>query len=142
MHRFALILFVCSLTGCSQTHAASEADDIKAWQGTWKLVSCTAGGESQMADMQWIVQGDHYKVRLDKKTGADPYSITLNPGQKQIDVFHHDTPAGTYGGKLKGIYEIQGNSLKVCYDLKGQQYPTSFDAGQDSGRVVYQFQRQ
>jgi len=69
------------------------------------------------------------------------YEITLDPKQKRIDVFHHETPKGTWGGSLKGIYEIQGNTLKVCYDLKGRRYPKSFEAGRGSGQVVYTFQR-
>ena len=142
MHRLGFILFACLLAGCSVNHAAAtEADDARAWQGTWKLVACTANGESEMADLQWIVSGDHYNIRLKGHTGEDPYTIKLDPKQKQIDVFHHETPKGTWGGSLKGIYEIKGNSLKVCYDLKGQRYPKSFEAGRGSGQVVYQFQR-
>src|SRR4029077_474556 len=95
----------------------------------------------QSRDVQWIVKGDSYKIRLDGKTGNDPYTITLDPKQRRIDVFHHETPKGTWGGSLKGIYEIQGNTLKVCYDLKGQRYPKSFEAGRGSGQVLYTFQR-
>jgi uncharacterized protein (TIGR03067 family) len=142
MRRLGFILFACLLAGCGGNQAANEADDTRAWQGTWKLVSCTANGESQMADMQWIVNGDRYTIRLDQKSGGDPYPFKLDAKQKHIDVNHHDTPKGTYGGQLKGIYEVQGNSLKVCYDLKGQRYPKSFDAGRGSGQVLYQFQRQ
>ena len=103
MRRLGFIHFACLLAVCGVNHAAAtEADDTRAWQGTWKLVSCMANGESQTADMKWIVNGD----------------------------------------RLKGIYEIQGNSLKVCYDLKGQRYPKSFDAGRGSAQVLYQFQRE
>ena len=101
-----------------------------------------ANGESQSGDVQWIVSSDHYNIRLDGNTGTDPYPFQLDPSHKRIDVHHHDTPKGTWGGHLKGIYEIKGDSLKVCYDLKGQQYPQSFDAGQGSGQVLYQFQRE
>ena len=95
-----------------------------------------------MADMQWVVKGDQYTIRLNRKPGVDPYPFKLDARMKHIDVHHHDTPKGTYGGHLKGIYEIQANSLKVCYDLKGHQYPQSFDAARGSAQVVYQFQRQ
>jgi uncharacterized protein (TIGR03067 family) len=142
MRRLGFILFACLLAGCGANQPATDGDDTRAWQGTWKLASCVANGESQMADMQWIVNGDHYTIRLDGKSGGDPYPFKLDAKQKHIDVNHHDTPKGTYGGQLKGIYEIQGNSLKVCYDLKGQQYPRSFDAGRGSGRVLYQFRRE
>ena len=141
MCRLGLILFACLLAGCGASHTLTEADAVQAWQGTWKLVSCVSNGESQIADVQWIVSGDSYTIRLSRQSGTDPYPFKLDPKLKHIDVHHHDTPKGTYGGHLKGIYEVQGDSLKVCYDLKGQQYPKSFDAGRGSAQVVYQFQR-
>jgi hypothetical protein len=59
-----LMLLGCLLAGCKAISAADSADDIKKWQGTWKLVACTYNGEPQMADMEWIVDGDHYNIRL------------------------------------------------------------------------------
>ena len=130
------------LAGCRGLSAADSGDDLKKWQGTWKMVSCTYDGGPQKADMEWVVDGDHYNIRMDGKLGEDPYMITLDAGRKRIDVFHHDTPPGTYGGKLKGIYEISGDELTVCYDLTEQVYPTSFDAPRGSRRVVYKFRRE
>ncbi|HVP45840.1 MAG TPA: TIGR03067 domain-containing protein [Bryobacteraceae bacterium] len=136
-----LVVWSASLVGCGATHAAGASDDAKLWQGTWKLVSCTWNGEPQMADMQWIVEGDRYTIRLNGQSHTDPYPFILDPSQKHIDVNHHETPQGTYGGKLKGIYEITGDSLRVCYDLTGRQYPRSFDGGPGTRQVLYQFQR-
>jgi uncharacterized protein (TIGR03067 family) len=144
MRRWGLILFACLLAGCGTNPAAPaarEADDTRAWQGIWKLVSCVENGQSVSGNVEWVVKGDRYTITVDGKPHTDPYKFKLDPKQKRIDVFHHDTPKGTYGGQLKGIYDIQGDSLKVCYDLKGQRFPKSFDAGRGSGQVVYQFRR-
>jgi len=142
MRRLELAMLSCLLSGCLAAPAADKSDDTAKWQGTWKLASCSWNGEPQMGDVQWIVDGDHYNIRLDGQLRADPCTLKLDASQNQIDVFHHDTPSGTFGGKLKGIYEIKGDSFKVCYDLTGQQYPESFDAGPGSRRVLYQFQRE
>ena len=142
MCRYGFALACCLMAGCVGASAEPPVDDAALWQGTWNMVSCTWNGEPQDGDCQWIVSGDSYHIRLDGKTGADPYAFQLDAGKKRIDVFHHDTPPGTYGGKLKGIYEIDQGTLRVCYDLTGQQYPASFDAGAGSRQVVYKFQRQ
>jgi uncharacterized protein (TIGR03067 family) len=92
--------------------------------------------------MQWVVEGDHYTIRLEGQSHVDLYPFKLDASQKHIDVNHHDTPKGTYGGKLKGIYEITADSLRVCYDLTGSRYPKSFDARPGSRQVLYQFQRE
>jgi len=50
--------------------------------------------------------GDHYTIRLNGQSHRDPYMFKLDAGRKQIDVTHHDTPPGTYGGKLKGFTKL------------------------------------
>jgi uncharacterized protein (TIGR03067 family) len=140
--KFSLLLLCCLLVGCKTSSTADSADDAKLWQGTWKLVSSTYDGEPQMADMEWIVEGDHYTIRLNQQSHEDPYVFKLNASGKQIDVAHHDTPPGTYGGSLKGIYKIGADSLTVCYDLTGQRYPETFDAERGSRQMLYQFRRE
>jgi uncharacterized protein (TIGR03067 family) len=138
----SLALLVCLLAGCRALSTGNSAEDTKKIQGTWKLVGSTYDGGPQMADMEWIVDGDHYTIRLDGQQHRDPYFFKLDASRRQIDVFHHETPPGTYGGKLKGIYEISGDSLKVCFDLTAQQYPKPFDASRASRRLIYEFRRE
>lgn len=118
-----LLLLSCLLAGCRAISAADSAADTKQWQGTWKLVGYTYDGESQAADMACIVDGDHYDIRLNGHLHEDPNWFKLDASRKRIDVFHHETPPGTFGGKLKGIYEISENSLIVCYDLTAPRIP-------------------
>lgn len=130
------VLAVCLwLTACKT--GGDAAADLNAWQGTWTLVSVTNEGQSQTHDLQWVVEGNQYRIRMDGQLHSDPYTITLDPSHDRVDVFHHDTPAGTYGGKLKGIYKISGDTLTVSYDLTGSSYPDSFDAPAGSRRAVY-----
>jgi uncharacterized protein (TIGR03067 family) len=135
------LLLSCLLAGCGAGIAADPAEDAKLWQGTWTLVAATENGQRQTADLQWVVSGDHYNIRLNGVFNRDPYKITLDATHKQVDVFHHDTPQGTFGGSLKGIYEVQAGSLKVCFDPTARSYPSSFDAGPGSRRVTYEFRR-
>jgi uncharacterized protein (TIGR03067 family) len=121
-----LVLLGCLLAGCKAVSTSDSGDDTKKWQGTWKLVGSTYDGEPQMADMEWMVDGDHYTIRRNGQSHEGPNVFKLDARLKQIDVTHHETPAGTYGGKVKGIYEISGDSLTVCYDLTGQTIPEIF----------------
>jgi hypothetical protein len=77
-----LLVLVCLLAGCK---AFSTADDTKKFQGTWKLVGATYDGGPQMADMEWIVDGDRYTIRLDGQQHRDPYMFKLDASRKQID---------------------------------------------------------
>jgi len=137
-----LVLVSLLFVACNAPREADSSDDLRAWQGTWKLVSSTYDGEPQMADMLWVVDGDQYRTRYNQHLDEVPITFKLDASRKHIDATHHETPKGTYGGKLKGIYKISGNSLTVCYDLTGNQYPKSFDAKRGSHQVLYEFQRQ
>jgi len=106
------------------------------------MIATTYDGAPQAADMAWVVKGDRYFIRMNGQVNADPYMFTLDPGRKQISVFHHETPPETYGGSLKGIYRIDAGTLTVCYELTGQRYPASFDASQGSRQVIYEFRRE
>jgi hypothetical protein len=58
---------------------------------------------------------------------------------------HHDNPLesrGYFGGTLKGIYEISPDSLTICFDMTGRDYPPGFDAPRGSRRIIYKFARQ
>ena len=141
--RFVLLLLLgCILAACRVAVIAGSSDDTEKWQGIWRMVTTTYDGEPQTADMEWIVDGDHYTIRLNGQSHVDPYTIKLDSSQKHIDVFHHETPPGTYGGSLKGIYDISGDSLTVCFDLTGQRYPESFNANRGSRQVLYKFRRE
>ena len=95
-----------------------------------------------MVDMEWIVDGDHYNIRMNGRLHKDIHFFKLDAGHKHVDVFHHETPPGAYGGKLKSIYQVSRDSLKVCFYLVGQQYPKSFDSSRGSRHVIYEFQRE
>lgn len=142
MRILAILLLSCMVVACETRRVADSSEDLKAWQGTWRMVAAIYDGEPQAGDLVWIVQGDEYRTRSQQHVDEGPVKITLDASQKHIDAFHHETPKGTSGGKLKGIYEVNRDSLTVCYDLTDSYYPTSFEAKRGSRRILYQFRRQ
>ena len=82
--RFArLLLLSFLLLACNSPRAADSPDDLRAWQGTWNLISSTFDGEPQMADMQWVVEGDHYRVRYNQRLEEVPIKFTLDARESQ-----------------------------------------------------------
>jgi uncharacterized protein (TIGR03067 family) len=137
----SLALIALLLAGCKTVSSESPSEDFKKWQGAWRLVRCSYDGKPQTADMEWIVTGSQYTIRLNGRLQEDPNTFKLGPIRKHIDVIHHETPPGTYGGRAKGIYEVSSNALTVCYDLTGEGYPKSFETSPGSRLVVYEFRR-
>jgi uncharacterized protein (TIGR03067 family) len=138
--RFARLAVFCILLSASAPPlAANSSNDQSSWQGVWKLVSTTINGEQPSADVQWIVNGDHYTIVVNQVRQGDPYHFTLDPANGRIII--KQASKGPHSRSLKGIYKISADTLTVCYDLTGSDYPTSFDAGPGSRRLLYEFRR-
>jgi uncharacterized protein (TIGR03067 family) len=130
------------LAACGVGHVADSAADLKAMQGTWTLTGSTFNGNSVMADLQWIVDGDHYRIRYNRQMDPFPLKITLDAATRHLDAAHDLAPGANPRSEFKGLYEVSGDTLRVCLDLRGQRYPESFDAPAGSKLVVYRFKRQ
>ena len=78
------------------------------------------------------------KYTLTPKTGdAIEGSLTLDATKqpKTIDL-------DVNGRVLKGIYELDGDSLKMCYNLNDEARPTEFVSKPDSGLIVVVHRRE
>lgn len=105
--------------------------DLKKIQGTWKFVAHELGGQpapaEQIAKMEITFTGDKFKVLADGKMvqeGTQKLDGNKKPGQIESKV----TGGEQKGSTLLGIYELDGDTIKVCFDLTGKARPTSFKA--------------
>jgi RNA polymerase sigma factor (sigma-70 family) len=113
----------------------SKEGDKEKLQGTWYAVSVESHG--QKAPMGRILaKGVHLVIDGDKWTlkevRGDPdkaHTARLDPTKrpKQIDITYD---AGENKGRTSlGIYERDGNTLRVCLGEPGDPRPTKFDGG-------------
>ncbi len=56
-----------------------------------------------------------------------------------MDVVPSDGPA--QGQTIEEIYELNGDKLKICLALPGNQRPTEFKAPEGSGRWLFTYKR-
>jgi uncharacterized protein (TIGR03067 family) len=98
----------------------------KALEGTWKLMSAEVAGTKldglqpgtvvlTIADAKYTVQAGH---------SVDKGTIKTAAKTKAIDFVGTDGP--NKGKTLLAIYEIDRDTLRVCYDLAGRNRPTEF----------------
>ena len=116
-------------------------DDLDLFWGTWQIVDAEYDGRNipeEAKHYSWEFQGDKYTINHNGNF-AELWTVRLNSGKKPKTI---DGTHKILGRKLMGIYEINGDTLKICYDLTGNGRPDSFKAAQGSRRVCYIFQRQ
>jgi len=138
-----LVLALAAVAEGAKEDAAAE--DLKRMQGNWVVVSMEVDGlkvpdDDAMALFR-SVKGDRYTVsRYRKVVGKGTIKLDATKKPRAIDAL----PAGATGEakSLLGIYEFDGNKLKLCFARPGMPRPTEFSAKEDSGHTLTVWQRE
>ena len=125
------------------SHAAS-ADDLKAMAGKWKIEKAEAGGkEVESDDLKTVlltIIGERYEVLVKDKQDAGTLKIDETQMPKAID--STDTEGDDVGKVIKAIYEISGDTMRVCYALDGGERPTEFATKPDTALLLITYKRE
>jgi uncharacterized protein (TIGR03067 family) len=102
--------------------AGEPAGDHKDIQGSWRVLILMDSGETVpiAPKSRLIIARD--KLKLDDKNYPIEVTYTLDPAKtpRVIDL-------GSRTAKYPGIYELQGNSLRICYNERPNgERPTLF----------------
>lgn len=134
-------------TDISATQPSRElAGDMKACQGTWKQTAATASGElvdKAMLNTHLRLTGDKYEI-LDPandnaviETGTFKLDDTTSPKQ----LTWTPTNGENKGKSTRAIYELDGDTMKYCYNQPGSPRPTEMTSTAENGNVVLTQQR-
>jgi uncharacterized protein (TIGR03067 family) len=144
--RISYVALFCALgfaaSGGSGTWADDKADlekEVRKFQGTWTFESSETGGKKIPADelkgFILIFEGDKHTVKKgDEVIQVGTQKINPSKSPKTIDVTMTEGPSK--GKVMLGIYEIDGDTLKVCFDSQGKKRPTEFKSSPDSEYFV------
>jgi uncharacterized protein (TIGR03067 family) len=116
---------------------ADDKKDEDAIQGYWVAAEAELGGNKLPDDQRKSIKLDlkdgKYQLGVDKGT----YKLDAAAKPKTIDVVGTDGP--NKGKTIPAIYELDGDTLKICYELGGKGRPTEFKtaAGTKQFLVVY-----
>jgi uncharacterized protein (TIGR03067 family) len=144
--RIALGVLLCTLgltaTGGSGARADDKADvekELEKFRGAWTFESVEAGGkEVSAAEFKGVTvtfAGDKYTVKKGDEV-IQAATLKLDPAKspKAFDVTVAEGP--NKGAVMPGIYEISGDTLKVCFDPEGKERPTQFKGASGSQTLV------
>jgi uncharacterized protein (TIGR03067 family) len=116
---------------------AAVKEELKKFEGTWVLVSGAEDG-NEIADPEkaakLVFKGDKVAVYSgDKKLAEGTLSLDPSAKPKAMDMAFSTEK----GGKTVAIYELDGDTLKVCSNLKGEGRPGEFAKKGGYGLYVY-----
>jgi len=122
------------------TLAGDRPVDAKAIQGTWLMVKAELNGQAMKDDSlkKITLKLDGGKCEVTAES-VDKGTYTLDPAAKPKILDIIDTEGPNVGRKIPAIYELQGDTLRVCYGLGGTR-PTEFKSlgGTQTFLVTYQ----
>jgi len=135
----ALVLTASAGTGARADDKADVEKELKKFQGTWTFESVEAGGKevpaAELKGMTVTFEGDKYTVKKgDEVIQAATQKLDPSKSPKALDVTVAEGP--NKGAVLLGIYEISGDTLKVCFDPEGKKRPTQFKSASGSETLV------
>ena len=126
--------------------AADSPADAKAVQGSWKPVSAELAGQPMpdavVKSISLKLDGGQYEVFVGDKPDRGTY--TLDSAAKPMGMTVTGTAGPNQGKTFPAIYELKGDTLRICYDLSGANRPTEFKtlAGTKLYLVTYQRKRE
>ena len=128
-----VVLFTMLLS-CSLLVIGGRVKDDDSIQGVWLPAAAELAGkpfpDEVRKTIKLEIKDGKYTVTVGK--ALDQGTIKLNPTAKpkELDITGTDGP--NKGRTILGIYEREGDTLRICYDLSGKGRPTEFKSAEGS----------
>ncbi len=119
--------------------------DLQKLQGTWLLVAMEKDGEDVPAedfkDWKSVYEEDRLTL-LDGDKVRRRGIVTLEPSRKikAINTWDQDGPYADQ--TVPGIYELDGDTLKLCFAHPGEERPKEFTTKSGTGFLFCVYKRQ
>jgi len=138
---FAMLLTVAAfVAGCSQ----SRAGDSTALNGTWIPIDGELAGlpfpETVLRTLTLTVKDGKYTVDAAGKLDKGTVRNYPNDSPRGMDITGVEGPNA--GKTFPAIYDLSGDTLRVCYDLGGVARPTAFRTAPGTQQFLVTYVRQ
>jgi uncharacterized protein (TIGR03067 family) len=112
--------------------ASARGDDAKSGSkpldGTWRPQSAELAGKPYpdqiLKAIKLVLNKDKYLVEIGDQTDEGTCSVDSTQSPNTLDI--KGTKGPNEGKTFLCIYELKGDTLRVCYDLSGKARPTEF----------------
>ena len=138
------MLIVTLLTaGVARADDTKNADVSKKLIGTWQLTKGVVGGNSlpEAAVKGIRLELTDGKYTLTGAESPDEGTWKLHPGKKPLGLDVKGTDGPNKGKTFLAICQLNGDKMKVCYDLSGKERPTKFESKKNTLLFLAEYKR-
>jgi uncharacterized protein (TIGR03067 family) len=134
---FALVVFFSSPVW------GDDAKDARALEGTWLASKAEFGGkkfpDEVRKSIKLVIKDGKYTVTVGKKPDRGTAKLDPSAKPKAMDITGTDGP--NKGKTFLAIYELKGDTLRVCYDLSGKGRPKEFKTAEGTQEFLVTYKR-
>lgn len=139
-HLLLVLAVVCS---CSLVIAD---EDGPTHDGVWKPIAAVLGGvalpPSTLEAITLKIDGENYEVTFKGEAEADKGTCTLDTSTSPKRMTIKGTAGPNRDKTILAIYEMKdAESLRVCYDLSGKEFPKEFKAPKGTTHYLAGYRR-
>lgn len=151
MRMYAAMALAVGLALSTTASRVIGADDLDKLHGSWKMVSAERHGKplpKEEFDNNVVVkhtkdtgQGHKFVVMRGDVVVAEGTMKHVKSGKPN----HYDATFSkgvAKGETVHGIYELDGDTLKVCWSAPGKDRPSEFASAENDGRTVRSYKRE
>ncbi len=144
---FGWLIVIIMFAGCAKTFKGStqdafipstlSIDDATAVQGSWQPAQAELAGkpmpDAVLKTISLQLENGKYEVLVGGQPDRGTYMLDSATKPKSMTITGTDGP--NIGKTFPAIYELKGDTLRVCYDLSGAKHPTEFKSV--AGTMLY-----
>lgn len=137
-------LLLAALAMSVSVSAPAQTNDAKDIQGTWLPTKAEIGGKPMGNDFitTTTLKLDNGKYLVTVAGHPDNGAYTIDPTLKPRTIDITGTEGPNAGKKIPAIYELHGNTLRICYGLGGIARPTEFKSPTNTSCFLVTYKRQ
>jgi uncharacterized protein (TIGR03067 family) len=141
----ALLAWSGRTGGAEASKQDAARKELAKFDGTWRFVSIEMEGAKVPAEQvkksgNMVIHGNQFSLKAGDVTYRGTFKVDLSAKLKRIDITFTGGPEK--GQTLLGIYELEGDTYKVCLGMPGKPRPKAFAAKAGSGHVLEVLKRE
>lgn len=113
--------------------------DLDQMQGDWVPTEIVANGEKLSADLltsiKLTIKGNDYALEYSGGTSQGSFKLKNASPSKFMDATTNS------GDDIPAIYEVSGDTMKICYAMNGAARPTEFKSAEASNHILTLYKR-